>query len=532
MLQSIREKRTEQVKILVLGSVAGNVDQACARILNVNNSKAGPFDVVFCVGSFLDVKQDAGTTPSLASIMDYIEGRKQANLPMVFLDSHREGLDDVSTWGNLTRLAGCGVTLVHGLTVGYNSLPSTQPLPEGIQDEWVRLYPTGIDLLLTSDWPSGVLNNVKAEELPRIPAESLASLSGAGTATNAQIAMLLQPRYHFAGHCAGTTNDFFYERAPYSNPSAVHVTRFLSIASLTNTDKQKYLYAANLAPLVKMDQEVLGKKPNNTTPAPYDLQRLAVKSRPPPTISGTQPPNKRQRGPAGGAEGGKPRRESRAQRDSRPLSDACWFCLSSPQIEKHMIVSVGRSMYVATARGPLVPEHLLIIPVNHVASSLQLSEAAREELQKYKKSLREYFASKSMSVFFFTQMYNPSHHAHIQVIPLSDNAASHIRGAFEAGAEAHGVRLSQSDSDSLESLIDGPHFVCDLPTGEILYHNPRHAKDRRLPFQFAREVLADALEVRERGDWKACEEGKEGEMQSAAAFKQAFRPFDWALVKK
>lgn len=41
----------------------------------------------------------------------------------------------------------------------------------------------------------------------------------------------------------------------------------------------------------------------------------------------------------------------------------CWFCLSSPEVEKHLVVAVSDCCYLALAKGGLSPFHALILPV-------------------------------------------------------------------------------------------------------------------------------------------------------------------------
>ncbi|KAK8931306.1 Zinc finger CCCH domain-containing protein 59 [Platanthera zijinensis] len=41
----------------------------------------------------------------------------------------------------------------------------------------------------------------------------------------------------------------------------------------------------------------------------------------------------------------------------------CWFCLSSPHFEAHLVVSIGGSDYCALANGPLVQDHVLFEPI-------------------------------------------------------------------------------------------------------------------------------------------------------------------------
>ena len=56
----------------------------------------------------------------------------------------------------------------------------------------------------------------------------------------------------------------------------------------------------------------------------------------------------------------------------------CWFCLASPEVEKHLVVSVGNHAYLALAKGGLVPQHLLILPIAHYQSTPDLEDDCRE----------------------------------------------------------------------------------------------------------------------------------------------------------
>ena len=55
----------------------------------------------------------------------------------------------------------------------------------------------------------------------------------------------------------------------------------------------------------------------------------------------------------------------------------CWFCLGSPQVEKHLVASVGTHAYVALPKGELTPGHVLILPIQHVASMASLPQVKR-----------------------------------------------------------------------------------------------------------------------------------------------------------
>merc|ERR1719379_480145 len=62
--------------------------------------------------------------------------------------------------------------------------------------------------------------------------------------------------------------------------------------------------------------------------------------------------------------GSGPRKKREIQIVIEPHSE-CWFCLVNPKVEKHMIVSATTEVYVATARGPITPGNVLVLPVKH-----------------------------------------------------------------------------------------------------------------------------------------------------------------------
>lgn len=53
-------------------------------------------------------------------------------------------------------------------------------------------------------------------------------------------------------------------------------------------------------------------------------------------------------------------------------------------------------MYLAMDKGPINPHHVLILPIEHRANTLDLSSAAYGELERYFSALRTCFASQVM----------------------------------------------------------------------------------------------------------------------------------------
>ena len=54
----------------------------------------------------------------------------------------------------------------------------------------------------------------------------------------------------------------------------------------------------------------------------------------------------------------------------------CWFCFNNPKIERESIISLKNDenqFYLAMPKGPVTDEHFLIVPKEHIASTLELT---------------------------------------------------------------------------------------------------------------------------------------------------------------
>lgn len=98
-------------------------------------------------------------------------------------------------------------------------------------------------------------------------------------------------------------------------------------------------------------------------------------------------------------------------------TSGCWFCLSNPEIEKHLIVSIGDESYLALAKGGITEDHLLIIPISHANSSVSLSPEIAAEVNKYKEALRKCYAAQNAECLIFEQNLptKTTLHMHLQV---------------------------------------------------------------------------------------------------------------------
>ena len=79
--------------------------------------------------------------------------------------------------------------------------------------------------------------------------------------------------------------------------------------------------------------------------------------------------------------------------------------LSSPEVEKHLVVSIGDHAYLALPKGPLNEDHLLVLPIAHHRCTLEIPEEVSEEIEKFKKCLKKMFKSEGKTMVAFERNY-------------------------------------------------------------------------------------------------------------------------------
>lgn len=137
-----------------------------------------------------------------------------------------------------------------------------------------------------------------------------------------------------------------------------------------------------------------------------------------------------------------PDRQATATRGEQPTLDSCWFCLSNPKVEKHLIVSIGSEMYATLAKGPVVTSadsqvpglgHMLLIPITHyptfgkIPMETQIEVVA--ELEKYKSSIRRLFDTYDQDMVSFEvsrESFRGMTHAHIQIVPVPKSKSDQV----------------------------------------------------------------------------------------------------------
>jgi hypothetical protein len=235
-------------------------------------------------------------------------------------------------------------------------------------------------------------------------------------------------------------------------------------------------------------------------------------------------------------------------RAAEASGEECWFCLGSEKAAVDLLVTVGESLYMAVPKGPLSPEHLLLIPISHVAGLAQLSEGEWAEFERYKAALRGMYAEgktgegegqgqregQSMVLFERRLQTRGARHTHVQVIPVPNDKAAGVREAFEEKGAALGVFFeSLTAGTTLREMglrEEEQYMYVEVPglggkgVARLLYRLPPGGK---LPLTFGRDVMADLLGAPGKVNWKNCQLGREEEAAMVEGLKARWEKWDF-----
>ena len=96
-------------------------------------------------------------------------------------------------------------------------------------------------------------------------------------------------------------------------------------------------------------------------------------------------------------EADKARDRDKAIREHRHLQrvlDDCKYCFGGRNFDKHLLVAVGKTCYLALPpHTPLAPGHCFIAPMCHVCCGTLLDEDVHAEMQQFRRALTNMFQS-------------------------------------------------------------------------------------------------------------------------------------------
>lgn len=519
---------------LICGDVESKFDAIFDKVRNLH--KKSNFSFLICVGNFFSDNDDG-------SLDKYKALEKQIPIPTYILGPNSEAQEKIyekyeireesnEICPNLFFLGKRGIyTLAAGFTLAY--LSGIEKKGEGEKKGWqydksdivalrnacVKNFSNiddyrGIDFLLTNEWPSGIEGKDEENSSKLI---SFLSLN-------------VKPRYHFCG-----SRNKHFEKAPFRVPalnarSIEPVSRFIALAKVNNAEKSKFLYALNAQPLSTMRLTELMQKSTDEIDCPYIAMDFSG------DIKESQEQIQQQFfwSHNDGSNLGKRGRNDGQQQHKRfkPAVEAgekCWFCLQSPDLEKHLIICVGEHFYLALAKGPVNNFHTLIIPIEHVQSAALFNEDQFQELEIFKRSLKKLFDSKNEAVVFFERNYMTSH-SNINAVGIPRDLEWQLSETLKDKAEEFSLQFETIPKvDSPKALPErGAYFVVEFPNETLITRTMN-----KFPINFGRDfVCAETLlNAEDRIDWRNCKIPKNYEIDIVNAFKEKYKPFDFTATE-
>lgn len=549
----------QEVPVLLLGEIAGDFDNAAAFIRKAMGVPAlAGLGAIFVTGQFFG---DDGS-----SFLPYQKDEKQWPFPTYFIageEKWSEPIDGLPNGGsiatNLHYLGDKGITSIAGLQVAFLSGVRKEETyncqqrnigkydPYYVRNDTKIPYNSKIDVALTCEWPCGWKNLNSEIENPGREATS--------------ISYYIQkccPKYHFS------TSPQQVKFTPYINPTKGHETWFVSVGGFDIT--KKHYFACRIKPFATYtDQEYNRLVPDKQAVAfPYRQKQNVPKSQLQPRNKG-----KKRRREETGLEmkdgfrvfkKSKPGDDYRCKRCSQqghfvgdcPLNahgppenyickrcekpghwvyqcsirdsftkPKCFLCFGSEKYDKKMVVASDGHVYISCAKGPLINEDFIIASKQH-ASSLNShnTDLANVLIQKLAKAM----APKTLVIVDRRYGTSPGAHDFWEVFAIMPDQIEQFKNILKIKAKQYDLKFGYlpPNMNLKEALRGAPHHLSFtlLDKQETMVAPIR--RDRKLPVNLHRMVLAELLGVPERINWKQCVMSDLEEVELAIQMRNRF----------
>jgi len=219
----------------------------------------------------------------------------------------------------------------------------------------------------------------------------------------------------------------------------------------------------------------------------------------------------------------------------KTLEDCKW-CIGSRRSNKHLMVSMGKSVYLSVpGHTSMVEGHCLIVPMGHVTAGTHLDEDVWGEVQDYRKSLVKMFREKGEDCVFFETAMGFKKHPHmvIECVPLPEDLGSMAPMYFQKAIQE--CESEWSDNKKLIKLKD-KKISRNVPKGLPYFHVDfgldngfAHVIEDEVNFsrRFGHEIVGGMLDIEARTfrnpAWQQFEEQK----KKVIDFSSMWKDYDW-----
>jgi len=196
-----------------------------------------------------------------------------------------------------------------------------------------------------------------------------------------------------------------------------------------------------------------------------------------------------------------------------------------------LIVSVGVQSYVALAKGPLVPNHLLICPIEHVATSASSTKDLMEEMNLFETALQKYYESEGNDTLLWERTLPTKgvSHMHYQLLPVAPRFVADAERNLLGEAKRLGLEFKRMEKGATVKEVLGNMPFIRFKFGKdalsyIAEVDPQ--ADMRPLFPLVRRAVANAIGQGHRANWKRCLTDRKDEARMVEAVKSKFAKFE------
>jgi len=153
----------------------------------------------------------------------------------------------------------------------------------------------------------------------------------------------------------------------------------------------------------------------------------------------------------------------------KTLQDCKW-CIGSKRSLKHLMVSMGKSVYLALpGTTSMAQGHCLIVPMGHCMAGTELDEDVWNEVQDYRKALVKMFQAQGEDCVFFETAMGFKKHPHmvIECIPLPEDMGSMLPMYYQKAIQE--CETEWSNNKKLVKLKE-KNIARNIPRGLPYFH--------------------------------------------------------------
>lgn len=229
-------------------------------------------------------------------------------------------------------------------------------------------------------------------------------------------------------------------------------------------------------------------------------------------------------------------RAAAQQLDLEKTLEGCKWCIGSHRSNKHLMVSMGKTVYLSLPGHTSMTEgHCLIVPMGHVAAGTHLDEDVWQEVQDYRKALVRMFRARGEDCVFIETAIGFKKHPHmlIECIPMPDDMGSLAPMYFQKAIQE--CESEWSDNKKLVKLKDRkisrnipkglPYFHVDFGNDNGFAHviEDENVFSRR----FGHEIVGGMLDIEARTFRNPAWQDFDAQKRKVIDFSVMWKEYDW-----